>query len=159
MSALTLRKFIPICLVLKMDDLLIDGKIYDRDSLEEKTSSSGSDHFHDVSISSDESGYTVEVVRDDGKTWTWSLQSDRVDDLIDNLNKMGDVADGVDGLRTDLSVLSATTQETLQELQEVVDAPSDFYDFTSDVATQLVFFVSLIFGLLVFIVFSIPFRK
>lgn len=143
-----------------MDDLLIDGKVYDKETMEEKSSSaSASDHDHTISISSDEDGYSVEVVRDDGRTWVWSLQSDRVNDLVDNLNKVGDLSDSMDGLRTDLSVLSGFTQQSLDELQEVVDAPSDFYEFTSDVFTQILFFVSLIFGVLVFIVFSLPFRK
>lgn len=143
-----------------MDELLIDGKVYDRETMEEKSiSDSSTDHEHDITISSGDSGYTVEVVRDDGKTWIWSLQSDRLDGLVDNLNKMGDLSDSVDGLRTDLSALSAVTQDSLYELQEVVDAPIDFYDFTSDVFTQILFFISLIFGVLVFMVFSLPFRK
>lgn len=143
-----------------MDDLLIDGKVYDKETMEEKSfSASASDHDHTISISSDEDGYSVEVVRDDGRTWVWSLQSDRVNDLVDNLNKVGDLSDSMDGLRTDLSMLSGVTQQSLDELQEVVDAPSDFYEFTSDVFTQILFFVSLIFGVLVFIVFSLPFRK
>lgn len=143
-----------------MDDLLIDGKVFDKETMEEKSSSASAfDHDHTISISSDEDGYSVEVIRDDGRTWVWSLQSDRVNDLVDNLNKLGDLSDSMDGLRTDLSVLSGVTQQSLDELQEVVDAPSDFYEFTSDVFTQILFFVSLIFGVLVFIVFSLPFRK
>lgn len=142
-----------------MDDLLIDGKLYDAETMEEKSSSMASDHEHDISITSSGDTYTVEVVRDDGRTWTWSLQSDRVNDLVDNLNTLGGLSDDVSGLRTDLASLSETTQNSLVELQEIVDAPADFYDYVSDVATQVLFFISLIFGLLVFVVFSLPFRK
>lgn len=145
-----------------MGDLLIDGKTYDMDTFEETgslTSSGSSDHSHDISISEDSSGFLVEVVRDDGKTWTWSLQEERLIDLLDNLNSLGVLSDNVDGLRTDLSALSDTTQQSLEELQEVVDAPEDFYEFSADIVSQILFFISLIFGLLVFIVFSSSFRK
>lgn len=143
-----------------MDDLLIDGKIFDKDTFEEKEFSSETvNHEHEINVDLDNDTYIVEVVRDDGRSWVWSLQSNRINDLVDNLNTLGEMSDSVEGLRADLFALSDITQNSLLELQEIVDAPADFYEFSSDVFTQILFFVSLIFGVLVFVVFSLPFRK
>lgn len=136
---------------------MIDGKLYDADSMRElHNDSSVKDHNVDFTYDDSSDTFHVVVDRSDGRTWEWDLQSDRLGDLVDNLDRVGSMLDEVDRLGANLDTLSCTATQSLEQLQEV---PDDFYSYISDVAGQIVFFISLLFGLLVFIVFSSSFRK
>lgn len=138
-----------------MSEVMIDGKLYDAES-GSFVRNANANKNHDVTVQSTSNGYEVIVERDDGSTWSWFVDSSQLVDLIDNINGL---TDGVSELGTSLDTLSGITSESLVQLQEVVDAPADYYQYISDMFGQVVFFVSMIFGVLVFIVFSTPFRK
>ena len=137
-----------------MADVLIDGKLFDSESMKEVPMSINKSH--DIDITHNGSQFHIEVVRSDGSSWDWYVDSEECDELLSDLHKLSVTADSVDELGTNLNTLLATADSTLQELQDV---PDDYYTFVSDVATQVIFFISLIFGLLLFVIFSLPFRK
>ena len=134
-----------------MSQVLIDGKLYDSDTFTEVSVESGN-KSHNMDFIYDDSSNTfhVFVERNDGKTWSWDLQSDRIGGLVDNLDRVDSVLDSVEALEASVETLSSTSAQSLDELASV---PDDFYTYVSDVSGQIVFFISLMFGLMVFLIF------
>lgn len=146
-----------------MDDhISIDGVIYDADGNEVDSSYDAvlqKNYSGDVSLNENNSNCHITLSNDDGRSWEIDISTEQLSGLVDSINTISDMSASIEELGANLSLLVDLSDNSLKELQEVIDAPSDYYQYISDVFGQVVFFVSLIFGLLVFMIFSSSFRK